>query len=685
MLKLRTLLLSNKPYYIFLLVTIIITVIRILIPNHSQYIKVPSQIKATIISITITNEKVALTVLAKEKIKVTYYLKNNEKINYQLGDKVEIIGTLERPSNATSNYLFNYRKYLENNNIFYIMKANHITLIKRNTNVYYTIKNKIIKRLNNNPYLLTFIIGDKSKLSKNVTTSYRQNGISHLFSISGMHITVLSSIILNILKKLKLKENNRYFITSLFLLLYLSLTGLSPSILRSVLFFILFSINKIYYFYIKPTNLYLMTLSIALLINENYIYDIGFCYSYAISFSVIVMSSYLKGKYLSSLLKTSFISFLASLPISLYNFYEINLLSIIYNLFFVPLVSIIIFPLALITFILPITLPLFNLMIYILENTSLFLSKTLSLTINFPRLCFFIYLVYALLIALFFKGLTTNKKSYSLPLFILLILHFLYPYYISEDYIKILDVSQGDSTLIHVANKTVLIDSGGTITYKTKSPSLVPDNVTIPTLKSLGIRKIDYLITTHGDYDHMGEAKNIVNNIKVENVIFNCGSYNNLEKSLIKHLKSKNISYYSCIKELNLSSYKLQFLTTKVYDNENDNSNVIYLKYNNYKFLFMGDAGIDKEKDILEKYNLKDIDVLKVGHHGSNTSSSKEFIDKINPKYSIISVGKNNRYGHPNKEVLNNLSDSKIYRTDQDGSIMFKIKNNKLKIETCSP
>ena len=99
----------------------------------------------------------------------------------------------------------------------------------------------------------------------------------------------------------------------------------------------------------------------------------------------------------------------------------------------------------------------------------------------------------------------------------------------------------------------------------------------------------------------------------------------------------------------------------------------------------MGDAGAEVEKDIIEKYNLKDIDVLKVGHHGSKTSSSEEFIDEINPKYSIISVGKNNRYGHPNKEVLDNLEKSKIYRTDQDGSIMFKIKNNKLKIETCSP
>jgi len=101
--------------------------------------------------------------------------------------------------------------------------------------------------------------------------------------------------------------------------------------------------------------------------------------------------------------------------------------------------------------------------------------------------------------------------------------------------------------------------------------------------------------------------------------------------------------------------------------------------------MFMGDASITTEKEILDKYNLTNIDVLKVGHHGSKTSSSIEFITEINPNYSIISVGKNNRYGHPNKEVLNNLKDSKIYRTDQDGSIMFKIKNNKLKIETCSP
>ena len=180
----------------------------------------------------------------------------------------------------------------------------------------------------------------------------------------------------------------------------------------------------------------------------------------------------------------------------------------------------------------------------------------------------------------------------------------------------------------------------------------------------------------------MGETINLVNNFKVEKVIFNCGEYNDLEKELIKVLDKKKIKYYSCISKLNIDKYKLQFLNNNDYGNENDNSSVIYTELNNHKFLFMGDAGVGVEQDLLEKYNIQNIDVLKVGHHGSKTSSSKSFIDEITPKYSIISVGKNNRYGHPNDSVLETLEDSKIYRTDQDGSIMFRIKNNRLKIET---
>ncbi|MBQ4031125.1 MAG: hypothetical protein II625_05155, partial [Bacilli bacterium] len=187
-----------------------------------------------------------------------------------------------------------------------------------------------------------------------------------------------------------------------------------------------------------------------------------------------------------------------------------------------------------------------------------------------------------------------------------------------------------------------------------------------------------------GDFDHMGDAIYVSNVFTIKNVIFNCGEFNDLEQSYIKYLDNKNIKYFSCIDKLELSNNTFYFLNTNIYDSENDNSNVIYTKFNNYDFLFMGDAEVAKEKDLVSSYDLSKIDILKVGHHGSKTSSTKEFISKIKPIYSIISVGKYNKYGHPNNEVLNNLKDSKIYRTDKDGSIQFRI-GKIIRIKTYNP
>ena len=321
-------------------------------------------------------------------------------------------------------------------------------------------------------------------------------------------------------------------------------------------------------------------------------------------------------------------------------------------------------------------------MSYILSffvNILEYVSKVIEISklgiICFSKLNIYLIILYYIFIYMF---LYNYKNVY---IFVFILLHKYYMYFNPSFNVVYLSVGNGDSSLITLPyNKgNILIDTGGLYNYE------IVKNKTIPYLMSLGITKVDYLITTHGDYDHMGEAINLVNNFKVEKVIFNCGEFNELEQDLIKALDKKKIPYYSCIKELNIDGNKLYFLNDKDYDNENDNSSVVYMKFNNHKFLFMGDAGVEVEEDLIEKYNLQDIDVLKVGHHGSKTSSSKNFINEINPKYSIISVGKNNRYGHPNKEVIDNLIDSKIYRTDKDGSIMFKIKNNKLKIETCSP
>ena len=460
-------------------------------------------------------------------------------------------------------------------------------------------------------------------------------------------------------------------------LIYMLFLNFTPSILRSGIMYILLSINKIYNLKIKTIDLMYLNLIIILVINPFYLANLGFQLSYLVSYFLILTSYKIKNihNYFLKLLITSIISTLASFPILIYNFYEINIISIIINLIFIPIISYIVLPLSFICLIVPHLDIILATITTFLEKISLIFSTITITKIIFPKPSYLLIIIYYIILLLSIK----NKKF----IFIIPIIIFYSQIKIYLDnnfYITFLDVAQGDSTFIRYPHNklNILIDTGGNYQYETAKSI-------ITYLKSINVKKIDYLILTHGDFNHMGEAINLVNNIKIEKVIFNCGEYNDLEKELIKVLDKKKIKYYSCIKELNIDKNKLYFLQTKEFDNENDNSNVIYTELNGYKFMFMGDASITTEKEILNKYNLPDIDVLKVGHHGSKTSSSIEFINEINPKYSIISVGKNNRYGHPNKEALNNLEDSKIYRIDQDGSIIFKIKNNKLKIKTCSP
>lgn len=662
------------------IITIIIFIITLLYTNYypfkSKYTKDDKEFIGIVTKYEVKEDKITIEIKAKEKLLITYKYQDKEFNNLSYGDKIKVKGTLITPSKNTNQNTFNYQKYLYYKKIYYLVEATSINKIANNHNYLYTIKNILyqkIDKLKSSNYIKTLLFCDNT-LSKEIKESYRINGISHLFSVSGMHINFFVSIIYLYLNKITYNKRIKYLITNIFIIIYLILFP-SSSLLRSAVMSILYSINYLLKLKIKKIDILLLTLGVSLLINPFIIYDLGYIYSYTITFFLVLSSSTLKNKNkINKIIYISLLSFLVSIPITIYNSYEINIISILLNIILVPIISIIILPLTILTYIFPILDSILYLFTSTLETISLFISKIKITKIIFPKPSLLIIALYYIIFLLSYQ----NKKYFYLNI-ILLIIIYISPYLNSNFEIVMFEVGEADCHLIkYPYNKnTILIDTGKN-EYKIK-------NEVIPYLKSIGIKKIDYLIITHGDLDHMGEGINLVNNFKVEKVIFNCGPYNDLEQELIKVLDKKKIKYYSCIKELNIDNNKLYFLQTKEYDNENDNSNVIYSELNVYKFMFMGDAGIDKEKDILDKYNLSNVDVLKVGHHGSKTSSSKEFINVINPKYSIISIGKNNRYGHPNKEVLENLENSKIYRTDEDGSIMFKIKNNELKIETCSP
>ena len=658
--------------YIFKILTILSLIITIIYTKYYPFKSVFNTNDTEFIGIVedyiIKDNQIKISLKSKERIIVTYKYTSKVFNNLSYGDKIKVTGVLKEPSTNNIFNNFNYKKYLYNKKIYYIIEASKIDKIQNNNNHIYTIKNLLYTRINSlksSNYIKALLFGD-NKLDKEIKTSYQINGISHLFSVSGFHINFITSIIYFYLDRVTYNKKIKYITVDIFLVLYLLLCN-TTSLLRCTVMNILLSINHLLKLDIKKIDIVLLTLILCIIINPFIIYDIGFIYSYTISFFLILYKNkYKTNNKLLKIIYISLISFLVSLPINIYTSYEINFLSIILNIIIVPIVSLILLPLSLLTLIFPILDNILYLITSILEKISLYTSNINIFKQILSKPSIILIIIYYLVIILI---LSKNKHYYLI--LILLIFHKTIPLYNSNLEVVMFDVGEADSMLISTPSKKVniLIDTGRGIDI----------NNIIIYLKSIGISKLNYLIITHGDEDHIGGALYLIDNFKVDNVILNKGDYTELEVELITHLKNKNIKYTNNINKIPLLGSYMYLLNTKKFSNENDNSIVTYFEYQKYKFLFMGDSSSKTEEYLINNYNLTNISFLKVGHHGSNTSSSPLFINKITPKVSLISVGRNNFYHHPNKEVLTNLSNSVIYRTDINKSIKIKI-NNKVKI-----
>lgn len=658
--------------YIFKILTILILIITIIYTKYYPFKSVFNTNDTEFIGIVedyiIKDNQIKISLKSKERIIVTYKYTGKVFNNLSYGDKIKVTGVLKEPSTNNIFNNFNYKKYLYNKKIYYIIEASKIDKIQNNNNHIYTIKNLLYTRINSlksSNYIKALLFGD-NKLDKEIKTSYQINGISHLFSVSGFHINFITSIIYFYLDRVTYNKKIKYITVDIFLVLYLLLCN-TTSLLRCTVMNILLSINHLLKLDIKKIDIVLLTLILCIIINPFIIYDIGFIYSYTISFFLILYKNkYKTNNKLLKIIYISLISFLVSLPINIYTSYEINFLNIILNIIIVPIVSLILLPLSLLTLIFPILDNILYLITSILEKISLYTSNINIFKQILSKPSIILIIIYYLVIILI---LSKNKHYYLI--LILLIFHKTIPLYNSNLEVVMFDVGEADSMLISTPSKKVniLIDTGRGIDI----------NNIIIYLKSIGISKLNYLIITHGDEDHIGGALYLIDNFKVDNVILNKGDYTELEVELITHLKNKNIKYTNNINKIPLLGSYMYLLNTKKFSNENDNSIVTYFEYQKYKFLFMGDSSSKTEEYLINNYNLTNISFLKVGHHGSNTSSSPLFINKITPKVSLISVGRNNFYHHPNKEVLTNLSNSVIYRTDINKSIKIKI-NNKVKI-----
>lgn len=573
------------------------------------------------------------------------YEKNNAR---QFGDILQIEGYISNYEGVEYESRFSFTEYLYNSGVKYSLSQKNINEIFV---IPIRIRNRQIAFLNNfdsnTKSLLDSLVFGRKDYSNELIMSASYLGCLNFLTNSGFFY----SGILNVIEKIfsyKLEAKGNKLVTYLFGLLLLpffwgKIGTYRVLIIRSI------DLLSIYKKGVCENYLFKLSLSaiILLLINPFNAISSGFLISYGLCYFMFLRSSNLKKckKWQRRILSFLYLN-LFLLP--LFNVKgELKILAPVFSFIF-PLFSYSFILCGMLSYISVPFVRLLNGYGDILAHFIDFLEKVdLGVPIGeFPLVFLYIYYL-SLFMAIYFKdkGLTNFKNIASMASLLSLLMPSLpLPTPFSQE-ISFINVGQGDAILIRDGFKSILIDTGGSLTFD------MAMEVDIPFLRKEKVYTLDALIITHGDYDHDGAKESLAKNFAVKRIIEN-----------------KN--------EFPLTIGNLTFYNYNIYegDESNDQSLVLGTKIMGKSFLFMGDATTKIEKSIIRDNPNLSADILKIGHHGSKTSSSMEFLKKINPEVAIISVGKNNKYGHPDEEVVKRLKqlDIKVRRTDLEGTIKYQ-------------
>lgn len=573
---------------------------------------------------------------------------------YKVGQLINYSG--ECIDNRQRNFIdFDYSKYLVSSNIKCSLYEPSIIAYEER-NKFYVFKNNLRNKILKNDTLnfkRTIVFGDKSLVGDELDVFYNMH-LSHLLALSGMHISLITLLLRYIISKfIEIKENVDIAVI-IFITLYCLLIDYSYLVIRTFLIlYISLFINQLN---IKTSklNIFLIVFNIVLIYNKFSVFSYSLIYSFLCYF-IIMLVDYEKHKLIKLYLTITL--FTIMITINLNN--QINPIGLILSPFITVLFEVVYFPYLLITTVLMIPDYFTKYFIHFLD---VLYVKDFNIIIGDINL-FFVTFYY-----IFIYYLLTLKRRIDIFKVLLCIFVITFSIVIRSPKITVMffDVGQGDAMLISLDNGVnILYDGGGNVFDEEKSDDIAKYTI-IPYLKKQGIRRIDYIVASHGDIDHMGSFKYLIDNYSYKNIYINCDDENESEK-LLNAEKLYNL-------EIKSANYNLSFNCTPSHD-ENESSIVLYARLFDTTLIALGDMGYDNE----EVY-AKAADILKVSHHGSNGSTSQELVDIVKPKYAIISVGKNS-YGHPTKEVLNNLKNTNVYRTDTHGAIKIVI-SDKVVVET---
>lgn len=627
---------------------------------------------------------------------------------------LQVAGKYAEPRMPAHQYAFDMAGYLKRHNASGMLEVESIESAASGSGLHARLarqRNELIEHIENSfPESLAveaqaLLLGDRSKMDAEQARIQRTLGITHLFAISGLHVGIVTGMIYFVLLRLRVRKESATVLLLVMLPLYAVFAGAAPSVMRACAMVALVLGARLFGLRVSVIQALCASFVLFLWRDPGLLLDIGFQLSYGASFGIVASLKLMEGASIvkSGLIVTA-VSQLCLYPLLLFHFFEISLSSFLVNAIYVPLFTLVILPanfILLAATFLPLDFDALLFAIY--EPLRSWIERLTSSLAGLPHQVWtpgrpavgWLWFMTASVL-LFFVQAEKRFRLRLLPILLIPpLLLAIKPYIDPRLHVSFIDVGQGDSALIELPYRSAvyLIDAGGVLrfdteTFQQRSRSFeVGRQTVVPYLKGRGIGSVDLFILSHPDADHAEGADEVFEELAVERLHITPGSgANALMTELAPSAQEARVELPKSGAGWQVGETQFTYLSPEddLYEG-NDDSLVLLMDHQGQRFLFTGDLESEGESGVIERYGgqLAGVSVLKVGHHGSKTSSSQVFLEALRPQMSVVSAGIDNRYGHPSPEVTARFSELglPLVSTAENGTIHMTIEDGRVMVE----
>ncbi|NLJ40195.1 MAG: DNA internalization-related competence protein ComEC/Rec2 [Clostridiales bacterium] len=662
----------------------------------------------------------------KNRIKTTVYsnFDNKQDIMIKAGDWIEVEGELEKPQGQRNPKGFDYRSYLARRKIHYVLGVPQRKIVSVEPGKFPWPRSWIVhmrgfmadaydRYIGGTPATLlkAMTLGERWALPSEIKDQFAITGVAHILAISGLHIGFLVLMLLWLTNKLRLKSGMAFIVQGIVLLIYCAMVGGNPSVVRATVMAIVLVGGRAIGRKADSLNSMFLAAFIILIFKPLDLWEVGFQLSFGATAGIILYSKTFSDKFkrlprnIAGSLATMASAQLGTWPLIAYYFNIFSPVSFAANLILIPIAGIMVtsgllFPIL--VSILPILASVMGWWLWWICSLFIWANKWLSgfswssLSVVSPNLLFLTvyYIIFFIMSGQRPRWIKKPACISGILAFTLLVSLIIAPIFDNNFKVVFVDVGQGDCIYIRTPDKKhILVDGGG------KPPGMgefdVGKEVVLPFLLKNGVRRLDLVVMSHGHEDHMMGLIPVIKDLKVDAFLEfppwePTDGYKELkglaQRKGVKCLIGKGGDTYRIGRDVFIDIiYPVsdKNLLEGLYENnENNLSLVMNIRYGDINLMLTGDIEKGVESYLSEHWN-EEVSVLKVAHHGSKTSSIKEWIKVISPKVAVIQSGKNN-FGHPNPDVLERLEEqgAKIFRNDNSGAITFHFKEGRCRIDT---